>query len=92
MNEENETLLFMRLNEMDSKLDKLLLRKETQHTIAPFPTQAPVAAKPKAQEYEIKCSMCGCVAYVPFEPNPGANNLKCKACYAKSKESERNGR
>lgn len=75
---ENEiSMIYLRLNNIEEKLDKALMTKEKQTELKPT---APIKTM-----YPAVCSQCGQSCTVPFKPNDGAN-IKCISCYRESKE------
>jgi CxxC-x17-CxxC domain-containing protein len=75
--------LFMRLQEMDAKLDTLLRNREVQMQ---FPPPQPVQQRPPPQKesWPATCSDCGKSCFIPFKPYPGSP-IKCPDCYKRAR-------
>jgi len=82
------TLMFIKLNEIDAKINELLQRRDTQAQLYQpqqmYPQQAPQYQRPVEKKmYPAVCSQCGQNCFIPFKARP-ETAIKCTECYKAS--------
>jgi|26BtaG_2_1085354.scaffolds.fasta_scaffold02016_1 CxxC-x17-CxxC domain-containing protein len=73
-------MLFLRVEELDQKIDKIVKNNEGQTTLTQQPEEK--------RMYPAICHICNDKCAVPFKPHEGAK-IKCKQCWLKQKEAEK---
>ena len=74
--ENQMNILFIRIEELNGKLDSLLARNPT--------TQQTFVPQPQKQMFPAICADCKKECTVPFKPNPGGL-IRCKECYTQKR-------
>jgi len=76
-------LLFIRLEEINNKID-ILIKKPQQTYFQPAQQTSFVQQTAPKQQYPAVCSICGQQCTVPFKAKPGSF-VKCPSCYKASR-------